>query len=351
MDRAGGRLFITGGSGFLGQHLVRRLLDEGHVCVSLDLEPHEIRHDNLLAIQGDIRDRDLLARTFREHHFDAVLHCASAVVAHAVRGDRDFVRTTNVDGTRNIAELARQHSVRKVVFISTCVLWKHGLGRPVVEDDVPDPGEVYGWTKWDAEKILLAEDAGIEAVVLRSPTVIDTGRLGLLSILFEFIEEGRKVWVIGAGGNRHQFVSGEDLVDACLRSLSHAGGGIFNVGADNVKPLRDVYQHVIDRARTGARVAHLPRAATLAAMRLAFKLGVSPLGPYQYRMIAEDFIFDTTKITQQMGWQSTSTNEEMLYRAYEFYRSNREELRTRTDLSAHRQPAKLGAIRLLKWMS
>ncbi len=85
-----------------------------------------------------------------------------------------------------------------------------------------------------------------------------------------------------------------------------------NVGSDEVKPLREVYQHVIDQAGTGARVASLPKAPTLAAMRLADALKVSPLGPYHWRMIAEDFLFD---------------------------------------VSAHRQPAKMGAIRILKWFS
>jgi dTDP-D-glucose 4,6-dehydratase len=68
-------------------------------------------------------------------------------------------------------------------------------------------------------------------------------------------------------------------------------------------------------------------------------------------MIAEDFSFDTTRIKTRLGWKPTLTNEQMLWRAYQYYSENRSEIENRRDVSAHRQPAKMGVIRLLKWMS
>ena len=86
-------------------------------------------------------------------------------------------------------------------------------------------------------------------------------------------------------------------------------------------------------------------------MKLAHALKISPLGPYHYRMIAEDFAFDTTKIREAMGWRPTLSNEEMLTRAYEYYAAQREEIHARTNVSAHSKPASMGVIRLLKWVS
>jgi len=86
-------------------------------------------------------------------------------------------------------------------------------------------------------------------------------------------------------------------------------------------------------------------------MQLAHKLKVSPLGPYHYRMIAEDFIFDTTHIRRQLGWQPTFTNEQMMVEAYRYYAAQRTEIHTRKDVSAHSRPASMGIIRLLKWIS
>src|SRR5665213_2351143 len=104
-------------------------------------------------------------------------------------------------------------------------------------------------------------------------------------------------------------------------------------------------------AKSKSSVASLPRGLTLGAMKLAYHLKISPLGPYHYKMIAEDFLFDTSRIKSLLGWRSTMTNEQMLWRAYQYYSLNRKEIENRKDVSAHRKTAKMGVIRLLKWVS
>jgi dTDP-D-glucose 4,6-dehydratase len=68
-------------------------------------------------------------------------------------------------------------------------------------------------------------------------------------------------------------------------------------------------------------------------------------------MITEDFVFDTTKIKEKLQWNPTLTNEEMMYKAYEYFHKNREDVRMRRDVSAHKQTAQMGIIKLLKWFS
>ena len=199
---------------------------------------------------------------------------------------------------------------------------------------------------------ILAEPRGeLKVAILRCPTIVDEGRLGLLAILFAFIDEGRKVWVVGGGKNVYQFVAASDLIDACIRLMEQGATGIFNVGSDSVRSFQEVYTSVITKAQTGARVAHFPSWIALPLMRLAYALRLSPLGPYQYKMIAEDFVFDTRKIKQKLHWKPTLTNEEMLWKSYGYYHDHRNEIHTRTNASAHRQAAKMGVIRLLKFLS
>lgn len=340
---------ITGGSGFFGELLKKRLLAEGFRCVNIDLEADAASHPGLTSVKGDIRDLTALDDLFAQHKFDVVFHCA-AILGYAAKS-RDFLWSCNVDGTRNIAECSKKHRVPKLVYISTCCLWAHNCDRPIREDDPPNPIELYGQSKWEGEKILHAYRDAFDWTILRVPTIIESGRLGLLTILFEFIDEGRKVWVVGGGHNRYQFLDAQDLIDACLKCMDHAGCDTFNVGSDDVKPLREVYDYVIRKANTGARVAALPRRLTLLAMKMAYALGLSPLGPYQYKMIAESLLFDTTKIKAKLNWKPTATNEEMLYRAYEYYHKNRTEIDRRENVSAHKQPAKMGVIKVLKWLS
>ncbi len=203
----------------------------------------------------------------------------------------------------------------------------------------------------EGEKILLRYKNYFNVIIFRCPTIIDSGRLGLLAILFEFIDEGRKVWVVGGGKNRYQFIYGQDLATACLKALNYHESDIFNIGSDDVKSFREVYEYVIKKAGTKARIASLPRSPAILAMRIAYFLKISPLGPYQYKMIAENFVFDTTKIKKKLDWKPTLTNEEMLCRGYEYYHKNLENIRSRDNVSAHKQAAKMGVIKLLKWMS
>ncbi len=86
-------------------------------------------------------------------------------------------------------------------------------------------------------------------------------------------------------------------------------------------------------------------------MKIAYFLKLSPLGPYQYKMIAEDFVFDTAKIKEKLNWNPTLTNEEMLFRSYQYYHDHLSEIKSRTNVSAHKQVAKMGIIRILKWIS
>lgn len=344
---------VTGGAGFFGGILKRAILEAGDRCVSVDVCPDQDKHPNLDSRQMDLRDREALDQVFASaatsgFPIDGVVHCA-AMLAHGSEDSKNLW-TSNVDGTRNLMDAMRKHGVRRHVFTSTNCLWGEAMGRPVREDDPPNPVELYGKSKLEAERII-REYEDVVSVLLRCPTIIDFGRLGLLSILFEFIDEGRRVWAVGGGRNRYQFIYARDLANACILALDYPRSDTFNIGSDNVKPLAEVYEYVIRNSCSKAKVATLPRAPAIAAMKLAYHLKLSPLGPYHYKMIAEDFLFDTSRIKERLGWRPTMTNEEMLWRAYQYYSENRREIEARQDVSAHRKAAKMGVIRLLKWVS
>jgi UDP-glucose 4-epimerase len=344
-------VLVTGASGFFGGVLKRRLLCEGNTVVNIDLEHDEDTHPGLISIQGDLRDQRLMQRVFAENRFDAIHHVA-AQLAHGAKLDEDLLWTSNVDATRLLAELAREHGVKPFVFISTNCLWASNLGHPVHEDkDIPSPIEIYGRSKFEAENVLSPFMEDLNVVIIRCPTIMDSGRLGLLAILFEFIDDGNAVWVVGDGGNRYQFIYAEDLATACILGAGYGKSDLFHIGADNVQSMRSVYESVISASGSRSKVRSLPKRPTIAAMILAHKLKVSPLGPYHYKMIAESFLFDTERIKSRLGWRPTLTNEEMLLRAYSYYKENRKEICSRKDASAHRKPASMGIIRLLKWIS
>jgi UDP-glucose 4-epimerase len=341
-------VLVTGGAGFFGGVLKQEILDSGNRCVSVDVCPDDTDHANLRKERIDIRDSAALDTVFASERIDGVAHCA-AMLAHGSINDRELW-SSNVDGTRNIMEAMRKHGVRQMVFTSSNCLWGESLRRAVREDDPPHPIELYGRSKLEGENVI-REYKDLNSVIIRCPTIVDFGRLGLLAILFEFIDEGRRVWMVGSGKNRYQFIYAKDLANACILALDYPQAETFNIGSDDVKSLADVYRYVIRRANSKSAIASLPRRPAVAAMKLAYRLRVSPLGPYHYKMIAEDFLFDTSRIKNLLGWRPTLTNEEMLWRAYQYYSDNRKEIESRRTASAHRKTARMGVIRLLKWVS
>ena len=345
------KALITGGAGFFGTVLKQYLSEKGVESIVYDLVPDTDNVNNTVAIQGDLINESQLEACFRNHSpFDVIFHVA-AQLAHSVK-DKDFLWRSNVDGTRNIVKMAVKYKVPHLVFTSSNCLWGIPMGRKIVETDPPHPVEVYGKSKWEGEKILLHYNDALNITIIRCPTITDAGRLGLLAILFEFIEENRRVYLVGGGENVYQFIYARDLADACLKAYEKTTTTeLFNIGSDNVKSLKEVYQYVIEKAGSSSKLVSLPKTPTVLAMKLCYALGLSPLGPYQYKMISEGFVFDTQKIKTMLNWKPTLTNEEMLLKAYVYYKENKKLLQGTQDLSAHKRSAQMGIIKLLKYFS
>jgi len=157
--------------------------------------------------------------------------------------------------------------------------------------------------------------------------------------------------MVGDGSNRYQFIYARDLADACIKAIQYDRTNVFNIGSDDVHSFNDVYSYVIRHCGSKSKLAHLPKGLTILGMKICFALGISPLGPYQYKMIASSFVFDTQKIKRELNWKPTLTNEQMLEKAYEYYHNNKEEILSRKDVSAHKSVASMGIIRLIKFFS
>jgi nucleoside-diphosphate-sugar epimerase len=157
--------------------------------------------------------------------------------------------------------------------------------------------------------------------------------------------------MVGDGKNRYQFIYAKDLVQACISALNYNKTEVFNIGSDDVKTFNEVYEFVISKANSKSKLVHTPKKFMEFCMKAAYKLGVSPLGPYQYKMISASFVFDTTKIKKELNFTPTLTNEEMLLKSYTYYHENKNDILNRTNVSAHKSVADMGIIKLLKFFS
>ena len=345
------RALVTGGSGFLGQLLIEGLVERGFDCVAVDVREGAPVGPCSTLVLGNAADAAVLERAAGNEKIDVVFHLASQIDFAA--DSPTALYDNNVGTTRAVAEFAKARKVPKVVFTSSFgVYLGTRLKRPVVETDVPEPIDEYGRSKVDSEQILATYSSDFDSVSIRSPLVMDAGRLGMLSVFFDFILEGRKCWVLGRGDVRYQCIYAQDLIDACVKAIGLRRTDVFNIGSDNVPTIREMYQNVIDKAGTGARVASVPGRIALPALKAAYRLGLSPMGVYQFRGLTMDFMFDTAKIKRELCWAPTLDNSQMLLKSFEHYQAYRAEILANPDLSANRSAiTKLGLIGLVKMLS
>lgn len=352
------RVLITGGAGFFGLHMAKRLLMEGHSVVLLDIaefDPSEYEtldeplpdgwQGRITFHRGDVRDRAAVDAALKG--VDVVIHAAAAL---PLWNPRDII-TTNVDGTRLVLERAQRHKIERVVLVSSTSVYGIPEKHPLYEDDPLDGVGPYGKSKIAAEKFCLSfQRRGLTVPIVRPKTFVGPGRLGVFQILFDWIERGKPIPVIGSGRNRYQLLDVDDLTDAVMRLLTlpaEVVNDIFNIGAERFGTVRDDVQALCDHAGTGAYVLPTPAPLVKGALRTLEVLKLSPLYKWVYGTADKDSFVAIDKAKAKLSWKPRYSNAEALCRTYDWYRAHKDELKNRVGIT-HRAAWGQGALRLVR---
>jgi nucleoside-diphosphate-sugar epimerase len=337
---------LSGGAGFLGLHLARRLLDEGHDVRTLDVVPLDDRELEAAVeeLRGDVRDPAAVARLVSGA--DVVVHAAAAL---PIRVSRAAIRGVNVRGTENVLVAARDAGAGRVLFISSTAVYGVPEKHPIEEDDPLVGVGWYGESKIDAEA--LCRVAGVETTIIRPKTFIGPERLGVFEILFDWIREGRRIYILGDGRNRYQLLAVEDLVQAIVVAATAAAAAneTFNVGATQFGTVREDLRALIDHARSASRLQPVPAKPAEVILRALELMRVSPLAEWHYKTAHRDSFVDVTKAQRLLDWQPRLSNREALIRTYDWYLANRH--RVGAAGTTHRVPWNQQALALLKKIS
>jgi UDP-glucose 4-epimerase len=232
------RVFVTGGAGFIGTALMRRLLQErkkGALEVrAFDLEPTPL--EECEAVRGSILDAPALARAMRGCEW--VVHLAAFLGVQ--RSDQDPLRCldVNVAGTKNVLEACAANAVRKVVFTSSSEVYGENGRVPASEGSTLRPGSVYAVSKLTGEEYLRAYATryGFDYTILRPFNVYGPGQSEEF-VIPRFVRaaiESRPPQVYGTGQQVRTFCCVDDIVEGLTLALfsPEAAGQVFNLGND-----------------------------------------------------------------------------------------------------------------------
>jgi nucleoside-diphosphate-sugar epimerase len=316
------RWAITGGAGFLGLHLARRLLASGHEVRTLDLAPLDDAEleRNVEELRGDVRDLSAAARLVQGA--DVLVHAAAAL---PIQASRESIRTVNVGGTGVAFAAAADAGVGRAVLISSTAVYGVPKHHPIAEDAPLVGVGHYGESKIDAEEV--ARDfgrRGLEVVIVRPKTFIGPERLGVFEILFDWIREGRGIPILGNGSNRYQLLAVEDLVEATVAAAEKdVAGETFNVGATEFGTVRSDLEGLIAHAGSGSRLRPVPARPAELALRALELARLSPLAEWHYRTAHRDSFVDVSKAQRLLGFAPRLSNEQALCETYDWYLANR----------------------------
>ena len=239
--------------------------------------------------------------------------------------------------------------MRRVVLISSTAVYGVPGQHPIEEDDPLVGVGWYGESKIEAEQ-LAGEFGrrGLDVVIIRPKTFIGPERLGVFEILFDWIREGRRIPILGDGGNLYQLLAVEDLVDAVVALVRRPGRrhGALNVGAGSFGTVRDDLQALIDHAGSGSRLLPVPVRPAELSLRALELARLSPLAEWHYKTAHKDSFVSIERARELLGWEPRLSNAETLCATYDWYLAHLDEMRGAG--TTHRVPWNQQALGVLK---
>src|SRR4051794_4576302 len=284
------RVLVTGGSGFIGSHVVDVVRARGHVPVNFDRvpSPHHAR-GSVETILGDATDTEVLADAMKG--CDAVIHLAAMADVNDVQKDPEGAEQANARATLAVLEAARQAGVKRVVYGSTIWVYSDCPEAAVDEDTRPEaPGHLYTATKLAGEHYCrsYAELYGVEYTILRFGIPYGPRARGA-TVLAAFVNKalaGEPLTVSGDGSQGRRFVYVEDLADGVERALApEAGNRIYTLAGSEPTTILEIAETVrelvgnVEIAHTEARAGDFAGKEVSSERALA-ELGWRPATPF-----------------------------------------------------------------------
>ena len=246
---------VTGGAGFIGSHITKKLVERGDVVTVIDnmntgkKKNLESVIDKINFVKGDILDIDLLEDITKDA--DGVFHQAALASVQDSFDESDKYHNVNVNGTENILKLSKKYGF-KVVYASSSSVYGNPIRIPIKESDGKNPINPYAETKLKKEELAIKySKMGVSVIGLRYFNVFGKGQskeyAGVLKLFLECIRDKLPPKINGDGTQFRDFVHVSDVVNANIMSMnSDITHEFFNVGTNTTITILDLAKTIIE---------------------------------------------------------------------------------------------------------
>jgi nucleoside-diphosphate-sugar epimerase len=324
------KILVTGGTGFTGKALVRRLIDMGHQVVALDykegLRTREIREWGAEVILGSVTDMDVVRRAVKG--VEVVHHVAAAFREMDV--PETYYYDVNVNGTRNVLQAAYDEGVRKVVSCSTCGV--HGnVDHPPAGEDAPiQPADYYQRTKWEAEPVAREFfERGLKTTILRPAAIYGPGDPERFFLIFKRVAKGTFP-MFGNGKTLYHPLYIDNLVDAFVLAMEDGKGDgeAYLIADEQYLEIEDLVRRVGRALGVDVKIPHYPVWPVVAVGHVVETICkpfgiVPPIFPRRVDWYRQNRAFRIEKAKRDLGYQPRIGIDEGLRRTAEWYRQEK----------------------------
>lgn len=247
-------ILITGGAGFIGSHVVDKLIEMNQIPIVVDnLSSGKIENldPRALFYQQDITDKKMMEKIFSLHKPKYVFHLAAQISVSKSVKDPIFDMKENIGGTLNILNLAVQNGVERFIFSSTGgAIYGNDVEKvPTTENQIPKPLSPYGISKYSIENYLrfYEKEFGMKYTILRyanvyGPRQDPNGEAGVVAIFSKKMLKNEEVKIFGDGECIRDYVFVKDVAESNFKALNEEGNQIYNIGTGVGTSVNDLFK-------------------------------------------------------------------------------------------------------------
>ncbi|MDD3605069.1 MAG: NAD(P)-dependent oxidoreductase [Kiritimatiellae bacterium] len=324
------RILVTGGTGFTGKALVRRLLNDGHSVIAMDykegIKTQELRDWGAEVVIGSVTDREVVKQCMKG--VEVVQHVAAAF--RELNVPESYYDEVNVGGTRICLEEAMAAGVKKFIYCSTCGVHGNVKNPPTDEAHNIAPADYYQQTKYNAEPVVKSfHEKGLPCVILRPSAIYGPGDPERFFMIYRRAAKG-VFPMFGGGKTLYHPVYIDNLVDAMVLAMApgKGDGKVYLIADAEYIPIEDLVKRIGKAMGIDVKIKHYPVWPLVIAGHVCekvckpFKIA-PPIFPRRVDWYRQNRAFDISAARRDLGYDPKVGLDEGLKRTFEWYKQEK----------------------------